>query len=84
MNFIEELKWPGMMRNDMMPGTEEMLLKGPTSGYLGIDPTADSLHIGHLVGVMMLRHFQQAGHRPIAVIGGARYDRRPFDEVCRA
>lgn len=69
MNFIEELKWRGMV-HDMMPGTEEMLLKGQTSGYLGIDPTADSLHIGHLVGVMMLRHFQQSGHRPIALIGG--------------
>lgn len=70
MNFIEELKWRGMV-HDMMPGTEEMLMQGQTSGYLGIDPTADSLHIGHLVGVMMLRHFQQSGHRPIAVIGGA-------------
>ena len=70
MNFIEELKWRGMV-HDMMPGTEEMLMKGQTSGYLGIDPTADSLHIGHLVGVMMLRHFQKSGHRPIAVIGGA-------------
>lgn len=70
MNFVEELQWRGMIHN-IMPGTEEELLKGQTSGYLGIDPTADSLHIGHLVGVMMLRHFQQAGHRPIALVGGA-------------
>ena len=56
---------------DMMPGTEEQLQKELTSAYVGIDPTADSLHIGHLVGVMMLRHFQRAGHRPIALIGGA-------------
>lgn len=70
MNFVEELRWRGMI-HDVMPGTEEQLLKGLTSGYLGIDPTADSLHIGHLVGVMMLKHFQRAGHRPIALIGGA-------------
>ncbi|MDR1783807.1 MAG: tyrosine--tRNA ligase [Dysgonamonadaceae bacterium] len=70
MNFIEELKWRGMI-HDIMPGTEEQLQKELTSAYLGIDPTADSLHIGHLVGVMMLRHFQRAGHRPIALIGGA-------------
>ncbi|MDR1723394.1 MAG: tyrosine--tRNA ligase [Tannerella sp.] len=70
MNFVEELKWRGMIQ-DMMPGTEEFLLKGMTSAYVGIDPTADSLHIGHLVGVMMLKHFQRAGHRPIALIGGA-------------
>lgn len=70
MNFIEELKWRGMI-HDMMPGTEECLQQGMTSAYVGIDPTADSLHIGHLVGVMMLRHFQRAGHRPIALIGGA-------------
>jgi tyrosyl-tRNA synthetase len=70
MNFIEELKWRDMI-HDMMPGTEEQLQKGMTSAYLGIDPTADSLHIGHLVGVMMLKHFQRAGHRPIALIGGA-------------
>ena len=70
MNFIEELKWRGMIA-DMMPGTEEQLQKDLTSAYVGIDPTADSLHIGHLVGVMMLRHFQRAGHRPIALIGGA-------------
>lgn len=70
MNFIKELEWRGMIHN-MMPGTEEELLKGSASGYVGIDPTADSLHIGHLVGVMMLRHFQQAGHRPVALVGGA-------------
>ena len=56
---------------DMMPGTEEQLQKELTSAYVGIDPTADSLHIGHLVGVMMLRHFQRAGHRPITLIGDA-------------
>ncbi|MDR1602912.1 MAG: tyrosine--tRNA ligase [Tannerella sp.] len=70
MNFIEELRWRGMI-HDMMPGTEEQLQKEMTSAYVGIDPTADSLHIGHLVSVMMLRHFQRAGHRPIALIGGA-------------
>lgn len=70
MNFIEELKWRGMI-HDVMPGTEEQLEKECTSAYLGIDPTADSLHIGHLVGVMMLRHFQRCGHKPIALIGGA-------------
>lgn len=70
MDFIEELKWRGMI-HDMMPGTEDCLRKGMTSAYVGIDPTADSLHIGHLVGVMMLKHFQRAGHRPIALIGGA-------------
>ena len=70
MNFVEELKWRGMV-HDLMPGTEEYLQKGMTSAYVGIDPTADSLHIGHLVGVMMLKHFQRAGHRPIALIGGA-------------
>lgn len=70
MNFVEELKWRGMI-HDMMPGTEEQLQKEMTSAYVGIDPTADSLHIGHLVGVMMLKHFQRAGHRPIALVGGA-------------
>jgi tyrosyl-tRNA synthetase len=70
MNFVEELKWRGML-HDMMPGTEEQLNKEITSAYLGIDPTADSLHIGHLCGVMMLRHFQRCGHKPIALIGGA-------------
>lgn len=70
MNFVEELRWRGMIQ-DMMPGTEEELKKEVTPGYVGIDPTADSLHIGHLVGVMMLRHLQVAGHKPIALIGGA-------------
>ncbi len=70
MNFVEELRWRGMI-HEIMPGTEEQLLKERTAGYLGIDPTADSLHIGHLVGVMMLKHFQRAGHTPIALVGGA-------------
>ncbi|MDY2828238.1 MAG: tyrosine--tRNA ligase [Sodaliphilus sp.] len=70
MNFVEELKWRGMI-NNIMPGTEEQLNKEMTSAYVGIDPTADSLHIGHLVGIMMLKHLQRAGHRPIALIGGA-------------
>ena len=69
-NFVQELKWRGML-HDVMPGTEEHLLSGMQSAYVGIDPTADSLHIGHLVGVMMLKHFQLAGHKPIALIGGA-------------
>ncbi len=69
-NFVEELKWRGMI-HDIMPGTEELLVKEMCSAYVGIDPTADSLHIGHLVSVMMLRHFQDCGHRPISVIGGA-------------
>ena len=70
MDFIEELTWRGMIHT-VMPGTDELLKKGMTTAYLGIDPTADSLHIGHLCGVMMLRHFQRCGHKPIAVIGGA-------------
>jgi tyrosyl-tRNA synthetase len=70
MNFVEELRWRGMIQN-IIPGTEEYLLKEKTSGYVGIDPTADSLHIGHLVGIMMLKHLQRAGHTPIALIGGA-------------
>lgn len=70
MNFVEELKWRGMI-HDIMPGTEEFLLKEKTSAYVGFDPTADSLHIGHMVGVMMLRHLQRAGHTPIALVGGA-------------
>ena len=69
-NFVEELKWRGMI-HDMMPGTEEQLQKEMTSAYLGIDPTADSLHIGHLVGVMILKHLQNCGHKPIALVGGA-------------
>ncbi|MCM1402028.1 MAG: tyrosine--tRNA ligase [Bacteroides sp.] len=70
MDFIEELTWRGMI-HQMMPGTDEQLKKELTTAYLGIDPTADSLHIGHLVGVMMLKHFQRAGHKPIALVGGA-------------
>ena len=70
MNFVEELTWRGMIHS-MMPGTEEQLAKEMTTAYLGIDPTADSLHIGHLVGVMMLRHFQRCGHKPLALVGGA-------------
>ncbi len=69
-NFIEELRWRGMI-HDVMPGAEEQLQKEMTTAYLGIDPTADSLHIGHLVGVMILRHLQECGHRPIALVGGA-------------
>jgi len=70
MNFVDELQWRGMI-HDMMPGTKEQLDKELTSAYVGIDPTADSLHIGHLVSVMMLKHFQIAGHKPIALVGGA-------------
>ena len=70
MNFVEELKWRGMI-HQMMPGTEEMLSQGMATAYVGIDPTADSLHIGHLCGVMMLRHFQRCGHKPLALVGGA-------------
>ena len=70
MNFVEELRWRGMLQ-DIMPGTEEQLLKEQTTAYVGIDPTADSLHIGHLCGIMMLRHLQRCGHKPIALIGGA-------------
>ncbi len=69
-NFVEELKWRGML-HDVMPGTEEHLMTGMKSAYVGIDPTADSLHIGHLVSVMMLRHFQLADHKPYALLGGA-------------
>jgi tyrosyl-tRNA synthetase len=70
MNFINELNWRGMI-HDLMPGTEEQLQKEMTTAYVGIDPTADSLHIGHLVSVMMLKHFQECGHKPIALLGGA-------------
>ncbi|MBR4546592.1 MAG: tyrosine--tRNA ligase [Paludibacteraceae bacterium] len=69
-NFVEELRWRGML-HDIMPGTEEQLQKEMTAAYVGIDPTADSLHIGHLCGIMMLRHFQRCGHKPIALLGGA-------------
>jgi tyrosyl-tRNA synthetase len=70
MNFVDELKWRGMI-HDIMPGTEELLKKEKISGYIGFDPTADSLHIGHMVQVMLLVHFQRAGHTPVALIGGA-------------
>ena len=70
MNFVEELSWRGMI-HDKMPGLDEQLAKELTSAYVGIDPTADSLHIGHLVSVMMLKHFQVAGHKPIVLVGGA-------------
>ncbi|MBP5548516.1 MAG: tyrosine--tRNA ligase [Bacteroidales bacterium] len=69
-NLVEELKWRGMI-HDMMPGTEEQLNKEVTTAYVGIDPTADSLHIGHLVSIMLLKHLQMAGHKPLAVVGGA-------------
>jgi len=69
-NFIEELKWRGMI-HDIIPDTEEELMKGPASGYVGIDPTGDSLHIGHLVSIMILKHFQACGHKPYALVGGA-------------
>lgn len=69
-NFVEELTWRGMIHT-MMPGTEEQLMKESTSAYVGIDPTADSLHIGHLVSIMMLKHFQNCGHKPYALVGGA-------------
>lgn len=70
MNFVEELRWRGML-HDIMPGTEEELNKGLTSGYIGFDPTADSLHVGHLTQIMTLIHFQRAGHKPVALVGGA-------------
>jgi tyrosyl-tRNA synthetase len=70
MNFVEELKWRGMI-HDIMPGTEELLEKEVTTGYIGFDPTADSLHIGHMVQVMLLVHFQRSGHVPVALVGGA-------------
>jgi len=70
MSFIEELRWRAMI-HDMMPGTEELMKKEMVTAYVGIDPTADSLHIGHMVGIMMLKHLQVAGHRPLALIGGA-------------
>lgn len=70
MNFVEELRWRGML-HQLMPGTEELIQKERVTAYVGIDPTADSLHIGHLCGVMMLRLFQHCGHKPLALIGGA-------------
>src|ERR1700738_4627213 len=70
MNLIQELKWRGMIQ-DIMPGTEEQLNKEMTTGYIGFDPTADSLHIGSLVPILLLVHLQRAGHKPIALVGGA-------------
>ena len=70
MNFVEELRWRGMI-HDLTPGAEEYLSKGMGTAYVGIDPTADSLHIGHLVSVMILKHFQRCGHKPVALVGGA-------------
>ena len=70
MNFVEELRWRGML-HDIMPGTEELLNKGMASGYIGFDPTADSLHVGSLAQIMTLIHFQRAGHKPFALVGGA-------------
>src|SRR5882762_8067878 len=70
MNFVEELRWRGML-HDIMPGTEELLNKGMASGYIGFDPTADSLHVGSLAQIMTMIHFQRAGHKPFALVGGA-------------
>ncbi|MCS6831935.1 MAG: tyrosine--tRNA ligase, partial [Flammeovirgaceae bacterium] len=70
MNFVEELRWRGLI-HDITPGAEEFLLKGSTAGYIGFDPTADSLHVGNLVPVMLLVHFQRCGHKPFALVGGA-------------
>jgi len=70
MSFVEELRWRGML-HDIMPGTEELLNKGMVSGYIGFDPTADSLHVGSLAQIMTLIHFQRAGHKPFALVGGA-------------
>jgi len=72
-NFIDELKWRGML-HDVMPGTEELLQKEMTKGYIGFDPTADSLGVGNLVQIMTLMHFQKAGHKPMALVGGAVHD----------
>jgi tyrosyl-tRNA synthetase len=70
MNFVEELRWRGML-HDIMPGTEELLNQGSVAGYIGFDPTADSLHVGNLAQIMVLIHFQRAGHQPFALVGGA-------------
>src|SRR6202008_4641090 len=70
MNLVEELRWRGMIQ-DIMPGTEAQLLKEMTSGYIGFDPTSDSLHIGSLVPILLLVHLQRAGHKPFALVGGA-------------
>ena len=70
MNFVEELRWRGLL-HDMMPGTEEELAKGMAAGYIGFDPTADSLHVGSLLQIITLMRFQKAGHKPFALVGGA-------------
>ncbi|MBC7654634.1 MAG: tyrosine--tRNA ligase, partial [Oligoflexus sp.] len=70
MNFVEELRWRGLL-HDIMPGTEEELLKGMAAGYIGFDPTADSLHVGSLLQIFTLVRFQNAGHKPFALVGGA-------------
>ena len=70
MSFVEELRWRGMLQ-DIMPGTEELLVKEKISGYIGFDPTGDSLHVGHLTQIMTFIHFQNAGHKPVALVGGA-------------
>jgi len=70
MNFVDELRWRGLI-HDIMPGTEEMLKKGMASAYIGFDPSSDSLHIGNLVGIMILKHFQLCGHKPFVLVGGA-------------
>ena len=70
MSFVGELQWRGMI-HDITPGTEEQLEKETTTAYVGFDPTADSLHIGNLVSIMMLKHLQKAGHKPLALVGGA-------------
>ena len=83
-NFIEELEWRGMIHT-IMPGAKEQLEKEQTTAYLGIDPTADSLHIGHLVGVMILKHFQMCGHRPHGPRGRCDgHDRRPLGQIAGA
>ena len=73
MNFVEELRWRGML-HDIMPDTEQKLNEGMCAGYIGFDPTADSLHVGHLTQIMTLIHFQRAGHKPVALVGGATGD----------
>src|SRR6266700_1643244 len=70
MNFVEELRWRGIL-HDIMPGTEELLNKGMAAGYIGFDPTADSLHVGSLAQIMTMIHFQRFGHKPFALVGGA-------------
>ena len=70
MNFLEELRWRGLI-HDIMPGTGEMLDEGMASAYIGFDPSSDSLHIGNLVGIILLKHFQLCGHKPYALVGGA-------------